>query len=148
MRQYLWKRSMELDKQPGIQYSQDSVWVFLCQTHTAHLRDPYRTPSESRVAPVNFGEVDHTDRELCQKIGPRTCRPHALVTQTDSLPGEADWWLVTQQKNTAWSPQTRGLLSRGLWKTKHRFVGMCVMDIHFTTHYCTKFDNMVKKRSP
>jgi hypothetical protein len=122
------------------------LWVFLCQAHTAHLRDPCRTPSESRVAPVNFGEVDHTDRELRQKIGPRTGRPRALVTQTDLLSGEAGWWLATRQKSAAWSPtageekssspatarQGRGLLSRGLWKTKHRFVGMCVMDIHFT----------------
>jgi hypothetical protein len=163
---------VELDKQSGIQYSQAAVcvtracggssrkrrtlcrhtcrpcpvhlWVFLFQTHTAHLQDP----SESRVAPVNFGEVDHTDRELRQKIGPRTCRPRALVTQTDSMSGETGWWLATRQKNTVWSPQTRDLLSWGLWKTKHRFVGMCVMDIHFTTHYCTKFDNMVKKRCP
>ena len=79
------------------------LWVCLYQAHAAHLRDPCRTPSESRVAPVNFGEVDHTARGLRQKIGPRTGRPPALVTQTDSLPAEAGWWLATRQKSAALS---------------------------------------------
>ena len=135
MRKCLRKRSVEVDKQPGIQNSQAvhlchaclrqllpkapysapshrhtcspcpvRLWVCLCQAHAAHLRDPCRTPSESRVGPVNFGEVEHTARELRQKIGPRTCRPPALETQTDSPPAQAGWWLATRQKSAAWSP--------------------------------------------
>ena len=134
------------------------LWVCLCQAHAAHLRDPCRTPSESRVAPVNFGEVDHTARGLRQKIGPRTGRPPALVTQTDSLPAEAGWWLATRQKSAALSPtageqrlpsclQTTGFFRGDCGKTKHRFVGMCVMKFHFTAHYCPKFEYMVKKRT-
>ena len=166
MRKYLRKRSVEVDKQPGIQYSQAvllpcatracggscrrrptlgphtccpcpvRLWVCLCQAHAAHLRDPCRTPSESRVAPVNFGEVDHTARELRQKIGPRTCRPPALVTQTDCLPAEAGWWLATRQKSAALStpageqcflPASRQRASfAGIVKNKTQVRGECV----------------------